>query len=124
MEFSIKRAYEKPAKSDGFRVLVDRVWPRGASKETLRIDLWAREIAPSTALRKWFGHDPEKWTEFRKRYERELDSAEAKEAMHDVLAQAGGARTITLVYGAKDEEHNQAVVLRDRFRRMLLRRKA
>jgi uncharacterized protein YeaO (DUF488 family) len=115
----IKRAYEKPAKSDGFRVLVDRVWPRGISKEALHVDLWARGIAPSTALRQWFGHDPARWTEFRKRYERELSSHEAVEAMHSVVEQAKGAKTMTLVYGAKDVEHNQAVILRERFERML-----
>jgi uncharacterized protein YeaO (DUF488 family) len=118
-EIAIKRAYEKPAKTDGFRVLVDRVWPRGLSKEALRLDLWARDVAPSTALRKWFGHDPERWEEFCKRYGRELRSREVVEALRSVVEQAKHANVITLVYGAADEQHNQAVVLRDHLKRMM-----
>jgi uncharacterized protein YeaO (DUF488 family) len=111
MKISIKRAYEDPAPADGYRVLVDRVWPRGRSKDVLAIDEWLREIAPSTELRKWFAHDPRRWNDFQERYLTELDAPEQKERLHALLA-AAGKRPITLVYGAKDEEHNQAVVLR------------
>ena len=100
---ALKRAYEKPARTDGFRVLVDRVWP------------WAKEIAPSTALRKWFAHDPDRWSEFRKRYRSELTQTHASRTVSEILDAAKPAKTITLVYGAKDTEHNQAVVLRDLF---------
>jgi len=103
----IKRAYEPAAASDGTRVLVDRVWPRGVSKDEAKIDWWAKELAPSTELRKWFGHVPERYAEFEKRYKRELEGNDALERLED-LARKG---TVTLVYGAKDEEHNQARVL-------------
>ncbi|HET8581543.1 MAG TPA: DUF488 family protein [Candidatus Paceibacterota bacterium] len=109
MAIRIKRAYERPAKSDGVRILVDRVWPRGRSKEELRLDRWEKEIAPSTALRKWFAHDPAKWAAFKRKYRAELKGS-------PVLAELRAlsrARTVTLVYGAKDEEHNQAVALKE-----------
>ncbi|MEW9583991.1 DUF488 domain-containing protein [Paraburkholderia sp. DGU8] len=93
-------------------MLVDRVWPRGRSKETLKLDEWLRELAPSAELREWFGHDPERWTEFQQRYRDELDSDEMRARVQQLLKDAADQR-ITLVYGAKDEEHNQAVVLRD-----------
>ncbi len=112
LKILIMRAYEDPTPHDGYRVLVDRVWPRGRSKETLALDQWARELAPSTELRKWFGHEPERWEVFQQRYRGELDEPELQERMHSLLADAHG-RTITLVYGAKDEELNQAVVLRE-----------
>ncbi|EEY02747.1 DUF488 domain-containing protein [Brucella neotomae] len=107
-EVSLKRIYEEPPPQDGYRVLVDRVWPRGMTKEKARIDVWAKDIAPSTELRKLFGHDPAKWGDFQKKYREELESK--LPALKDLLAGAGG-RHITLLYGAKDEEHNQAVVL-------------
>ena len=107
----VKRAYEPAAKSDGYRVLVDRVWPRGVSKDEIRIDEWAKEIAPSTKLRQWFGHDPQRWTEFQKRYRDELRDPAQRQRLRDLLAGAKGSRAITLVYSAKDEEHNQAIVL-------------
>ncbi len=110
MKISIKRAYEDPLPADGYRVLVDRVWPRGRSKEVLAIDEWAREVAPSTALRKWFGHEPKRWDDFQERYLAELDAPEQQERLRAIMT-AAGKRPITLVYGAKDEEHNQAVVL-------------
>jgi uncharacterized protein YeaO (DUF488 family) len=88
------------------------VWPRGRSKDELRLDAWYKELAPSTALRKWFGHDPERWAEFKKRYKEELRSEAAVDAMGRLLHEAG-RKSITLVYGAKDEEHNQAIVLRE-----------
>lgn len=107
----IKRVYEEVEKSDGFRVLVDRLWPRGLSKGSGSIDLWCKEVAPSTELRKWFNHDPEKWEAFRKKYIAELK--DNKEAFSELKAIAKREPTITLLYGAKDEEHNQAVVLRE-----------
>ncbi len=107
---SIKRVYEPPAKGDGFRVLVDRLWPRGVSKEKAGIGLWMKEIGPSDALRKWFGHDPARWDEFRTRYGKELDGK--GDLVAALTAKAGKGR-LTLVYGAKDTEHNQAVVLKE-----------
>ncbi len=110
MTIRLKRAYDDAASSDGRRILVDRLWPRGVSKEDAAIDDWPKEIAPSAELRKWFGHDPEKWGEFRKRYRKELqDHADELGRIRD-HARHG---TVTLVYAAKDEEHNQAVVLKD-----------
>jgi uncharacterized protein YeaO (DUF488 family) len=105
----IKRVYEKPAKADGWRVLVDRLWPRGMKKEAARVDVWMKDVAPSTALRKWFGHEPEKWSEFQKRYRRELERKTEPLAELKKMAKEHG--TLTLLYGAKDEEHNDAVVL-------------
>lgn len=111
MKIAIKRAYEDPLPADGYRVLVDRMWPRGRSKEVMAIDEWAREVAPTTALRKWFGHDPKRWDDFQERYLAELGAPEQQERLSALVA-AAGKRPITLIYGAKDEEHNQAVVLR------------
>ncbi len=110
MSIRIKRAYEAPSKSDGFRILVDRLWPRGVKKEDARIDLWMKDLAPSDELRKWFGHEPEKWDEFRKRYAKELAARE--DALHDLSSRAAKG-TVTLVYAAKDEEHNNAVALKE-----------
>ncbi|RXZ36725.1 DUF488 family protein [Oxalobacteraceae bacterium CAVE-383] len=109
---SIRRAYEEPSEQDGYRILVDRLWPRGRSKESLKLDQWARELAPSDELRKWFGHDPQRWEVFQQRYRSELAEAEKVQQMQLLLADAAG-RPMTLVYGAKDEQHNQAVVLRE-----------
>ena len=109
---NIKRVYDKPEKRDGRRILVDRVWPRGLTKEKASVDLWLKEIAPSTELRKWFGHDPAKWEGFRKRYIGELK--ENKEQV-SVLKEALKKGKVTLVYGAKDEEHNQALVIKEFF---------
>lgn len=110
MAIRIQRAYEDPDKNDGYRVLVDRIWPRGRSKDELALDGWQKELAPSTELRKWFGHDPQRWKEFQKRYRSELRSDEQQTRLADLLA-AAGKKDITLVYGARDTEHNQAVVL-------------
>lgn len=107
---SIKRAYEPPAPSDGTRILVDRLWPRGVTKTDAHITQWMKEIAPSTELRKWFGHDPERWEEFRRRYRAEL--AQKRELMAELRSLARKGR-LTLVYSAHDEAHNQAVVLRE-----------
>lgn len=109
---SIRRAYEKPSTDDGFRVLVDRIWPRGKSRDELSLDEWAKELAPSTELRKWFGHDPERWEIFRQRYHDELGAPQARERMR-ALVEAARERPITLVYSARDEQHNQAIVLRE-----------
>lgn len=106
----IKRAYEKAEKEDGIRILVDRLWPRGLDKESLKIDEWMREIAPSDKLRKWFAHDPVKWEEFSKRYRKEL---EYKKDLIEKLKIISRDSKVTLIYSAKDEEHNQAIVLRD-----------
>ncbi len=103
----LKRAYEPAAPGDGRRVLVDRLWPRGVSKDEAHIDLWLKEVGPSTALRKWFGHDPVRWDEFRRRYDEELDGNPAVEQLRQIIAQG----PVTLVYGARDTEHNQAVAL-------------
>lgn len=107
----IKRAYEAPVASDGVRVLVDRLWPRGLARDLARIDHWLKDVAPSSELRKWFGHDPERWPEFRKRYRAEL-KADA-EAVAELRALAKGAKTLTLVFAAKDEVHNNAMVLKE-----------
>lgn len=110
MDIKLKRAYEAPAAEDGVRVLVDRLWPRGVSKGVARIDLWLKEIAPSTGLRVWFGHDPLKWTEFRDRYFRELDNYPNAVGLLREHMRHG---RVTLVYGAKDQEHNDAVALKE-----------
>ena len=106
----IKRAYEPPAHSDGQRVLVERLWPRGIKKTELEADAWLKDVAPSTALRKWFGHRVERWQEFQRRYRAELD---ANPDAWEPLLESGRRGTVTLVYGAHDEAHNSAVVLRD-----------
>jgi uncharacterized protein YeaO (DUF488 family) len=106
---TIKRVYEPRAKSDGARVLVDRLWPRGVSKSAAQIDLWLKEIAPSDALRKWFGHEPSKWNEFRKRYFGELEKRPEAVAQLRHFVSKG---KVTLVYGAKDKRHNNAVALK------------
>lgn len=104
----IKRVYEPAEKEDGIRILIDRLWPRGLSKEKAQVDLWLKEIAPTTELRKWFAHDPEKWNEFKKRYTAELKrNNEATSTLKDEMKKG----KITLLYGAKDEAHNDAVVL-------------
>ncbi len=105
----IKRVYEPAAKEDGLRVLVDRLWPRGMTKEAAKADLWMKEVAPSDALRNWFGHEPEKWAAFQKRYRAELADKKARIAELKKMEKEHG--TLTLLFGAKDEEHNQAVVL-------------
>lgn len=111
MNIQIKRAYEPPEASDGFRILVDRMWPRGLSKEHLRLDMWLRDIAPSSPLRKWFGHDPAKWDQFKANYLEEL--ANNPGSIELFLQAAKGQAKVTLVYGAKDPLHNQAVILQE-----------
>jgi uncharacterized protein YeaO (DUF488 family) len=110
MVIKLKRAYEAPESDDGFRILVDRLWPRGVSRSAARIDLWLKEIGPSTELRKWFDHDPSKWDTFRVRYLRELKSRPATVAQ--LMAHVGNG-TVTLVYGTKDHMHNNAIALKE-----------
>ncbi|HSR63203.1 MAG TPA: DUF488 family protein [Gammaproteobacteria bacterium] len=110
MKFTVKRVYNKPAKKDGLRILVDRLWPRGLSKEKARIDYWPKDIAPSNELRKWYGHDPDKWKEFRQRYFRELD--ENAGAVSELLETIGN-KPATLVFGSKEVEFNNAVALKE-----------
>jgi uncharacterized protein YeaO (DUF488 family) len=109
-EVKLKRAYEPPAPGDGVRVLVDRLWPRGVSKAGAALDQWMKEIAPSTELRKWFGHDPERWEEFGRRYAVELHANDELLGQLRALAEQG---PVTLVYSAHDEAHNDAIVLRN-----------
>ena len=109
--FRIKRVYEAPGAEDGYRVLVDRVWPRGLSRDAAAIDLWLKEVAPSTELRKWFGHDPERWPEFAARYQGELATAERAAALQRLREAQRAHGTVTLLYGARDETRNQAAVL-------------
>jgi uncharacterized protein YeaO (DUF488 family) len=114
MDVRLKRAYEPAERSDGYRVLIDRIWPRGVSKEEAHLDEWAHELAPSSELRRWFDHDPARFEEFRRRYSGELGPASRKLSELRRRARTG---TLTLVYGARDTEHNDAVVLADLLRR-------
>ena len=108
MNIRIKRAYEEPDREDGTRILVDRLWPRGLTKEKARVDLWLKDVAPSTELRKWFAHDPAKWAEFRSRY---LEELKGNKEQLSLLRQEAAKGNVTLVYGAKDQQHNEAVIL-------------
>jgi uncharacterized protein YeaO (DUF488 family) len=108
MDVRLKRAYEPSARSDGYRVLIDRLWPRGVRREEAKLDEWARELAPSAELRRWFGHDPDRFDEFRRRYTHELAEQDGK--VRELRRRARNG-TLTLVYGARDQEHNDAVVL-------------
>lgn len=105
----IKRSYEKPSKEDGYRILVDRLWPRGVSKDEAKIDLWLKEIAPSNELRKWFLHDPKKWEHFKSKYRNELK--EKTELIGELKKIEKEKKTITLLYSAKDEQHNNVIAL-------------
>lgn len=113
MSVRLKRAYEPPAPSDGYRVLIDRLWPRGVARANAHLDEWAKELAPSAELRRWFGHDPARFTEFRRRYLGELAARE--DELGELRRRARGG-TVTLVYGARDTEHNDAVVLAELLR--------
>ena len=110
MDIRTRRAYDDPGRDDGYRILVDRLWPRGVAKADLKLDEWNKDLAPSDDLRKWFDHDPAKWEEFQKRYREELD--QQTEAVNDLLKHVKKGR-VTLVFGAKDEEHSNAEFLRD-----------
>jgi uncharacterized protein YeaO (DUF488 family) len=114
MELRIKRVYEKPKNADGKRILVDRLWPRGLTKEKADIDLWLKDIAPSTELRKWFGHDPGKWEKFKIKYGKELKSNKEQVQLINELKN----KVVTLVYGAKDEWHNEAIFLKEWLERL------
>lgn len=105
----LKRVYDEPSPRDGVRILVDRLWPRGLTKERAAVDHWDKDVAPSTELRKWFGHDPARWAEFQKKYAAEL--RENKTAFNKLIEHVGG-RSATLLYGGHDTEHNEAVVLK------------
>jgi uncharacterized protein YeaO (DUF488 family) len=109
MTIKLKRVYAEPSPSDGTRILVDRLWPRGLTKERAAVDLWLKEVAPSNELRKWFSHDPAKWPEFKTRYRAELK--QNPEAVAELKHAAKG--TTTLLFGAKDEDHNEAIVLKE-----------
>lgn len=108
----IKRVYEQAEREDGMRILVDRLWPRGLTKEKAHVDLWLKDIAPSAELRKWFGHEPAKWDEFRGRYLQELKNNEKQTS---ILKEQLETKTVTLLFASKDEEHNEAVVLKEFF---------
>lgn len=110
MRIKTKRVYEQPDKDDGTRILVDRLWPRGLSKEKAQVDLWLKEIAPGTELRDWFGHDPKKWVQFRRRYFRELT---VNTAALEPIIEAGRHGPVTLMYSSHDMKHNNAVALKD-----------
>jgi uncharacterized protein YeaO (DUF488 family) len=114
----LQRAYDDPTPHDGHRVLVDRVWPRGRTKEQLRLDAWARDLGPSTQLRKWFGHDPARWAEFQTRYRAELADPDRAPALN-ALAERALRGPVTLVFGARDVEHNQARVIADELKRRM-----
>lgn len=114
-EVRVRRIYEPAAEEDGKRVLVDRVWPRGVSKDEARLDLWAKDVAPSTELRRWYGHDPDRFPEFERRYRAELDDPGRADALAE-LRDLAAAGTVTLLTATKDEEHSQAAVLADRLR--------
>lgn len=118
MDVRLKRAYEQPTASDGYRVLIDRLWPRGVSRERAKLDQWERELPPSTELRRWFGHDPSRFEEFRRRYIEELRHHRSRISELRRRARQG---TLTLVYSARDSEHNDAVVLAEVLRRGLPR---
>lgn len=108
---NLKRIYENPAKDDGIRILVDRLWPRGVSKEKAKLDLWMKEIAPSDALRKWFAHDPKKWIQFQKKYLEELKKGvEQVRNLENIIKEK---KKVTLLYAAKDKEHNEAIVIKE-----------
>lgn len=109
MSITVKRIYESFAKEDGYRILVDRFWPRGIKKEQAHVDTWLKEVAPGTELRKWFAHDPKKWKQFITKYKTELKSSDA---LKELKALVKEHKKVTLLFGAKDEEHNQAVVLK------------
>lgn len=107
----IKRIYDPSEKEDGYRILIDRLWPRGLTKEKAKIDLWLKEIAPSNDLRKWFAHDPEKWEEFKNKYKEELKTKQ--ELLHKIKQLEKEKKTVTMLYSAKEKEHNNAVALSD-----------
>ena len=121
MEIIMKRAYEPLSEDDGFRILVDRLWPRGKSKEDLKIDLWIKEVSPSQELREWYGHDPAKWDEFRRRYDEELKNE--PEAVDKLLSVLKRHKKVVFIYSAKEKEYNNAEALKEYVEERLGRRK-
>ncbi len=121
MDVRLKRAYLPPSRDDGARVLVDRLWPRGLSKDAAAIDLWLKDVAPSTELRRWYGHDPNRWLEFQNRYREELAN---KDAALEILARIARDGDLTLIYAARDEQRNHALVIRDTLRELSGTRRA
>jgi uncharacterized protein YeaO (DUF488 family) len=119
----LKRVYDPASRVDGYRVLVERLWPRGIRKGDLPLDEWAKEVAPSQELRKWFSHDPERWAEFKQRYREELRQGAARERLRE-LAQRATERNMTLIFSSHDTEHNNAVVLKEELERLARRRSA
>lgn len=117
MQLRVRRVYEPAEKDDGYRVLIDRLWPRGLKKEDAAIDLWLKDAAPSTELRRWFGHDPERWDEFQERYRQEL--AGNGDALSPVLEKLRAGEPLTLLYSAHDERHNNALVLQEALQKRL-----
>ena len=115
----LKRAYDPAMRGDGYRVLVERLWPRGIRKQNLALEEWMKAVAPSTALRKWFGHDPKRWPEFRQRYLKELKASPASEGLH-ALAERASTTTVTLIFSSHDAEHNNAVVLKQEIERLAI----
>jgi len=115
MAIKIKRIYEAPSLEDGTRILVDRLWPRGMKKENAHLSVWLKNIAPSTDLRKWFGHDPERWLEFKKKYIEEL---KLKNEELSVIRHAASEGAVTLLYAARDQLHNEAVILQELFKHL------
>lgn len=114
----LRRIYDEPEKDEGTRVLVDRVWPRGISRDAADLDHWFKELAPSTELRKWFGHDPKLWAAFKQKYRQELEDDDKREKLKE-LVELAASGPLTLLFGAKDTEHNQAVVLHEVLEEML-----
>lgn len=117
MKVDIRRVYDAPEGDEGLRVLVDRLWPRGVRKDELQYDLWEKDIAPTPALRKWFGHSPERWEEFHDKYRKELAQPQVQERLKAIVKEAG-KRKITLLYGARDPDHNHALILAEAIRKL------
>src|SRR5690606_15591307 len=117
MKIGVRRVYDPPESGEGLRVLVDRLWPRGIRKQDLEYDVWEKELAPTPELRKWFGHKPERWEEFQKRYQQELDNASTQERLR-ALVKSADKRNLTLLYGARDPQHNHALILADALKRL------
>jgi uncharacterized protein YeaO (DUF488 family) len=120
MAIQVRRVYDPPKPDDGYRVLIDGIWPRGVRKEQAQLDAWARDLAVSPPLRRWFGHDPTKWDQFRRRYRAELRTPEHRAAL-DALARRARSGTVTLLFGARDYDHNNAVVLAEVLRELVAR---
>lgn len=117
MKVGIRRVYDPPGAEEGFRVLIDRLWPRGMRKDALEYDRWEKDIAPTSELRTWFGHDPERWDAFREKYREELERPENRQRLREIV-RAAGKGPITLLYGARDTRHNHALILAEALERL------